>query len=78
MRIALVPARRPVGAATSSRAPRGDRPPGRTPRASACGCIEHSAERRPQGAALIKYGNSNHDSGHLGVLGIACHLHRQA
>ena len=57
------PARRPVGAATSSRAPRGDRPPGRTPRASACGCIEHSAERRPQGAALNKYGNSNHTGG---------------
>ena len=31
------------------------------PRAGACGCIEHSAARRPQGAALNKYGNSNHE-----------------
>ena len=43
-----------------SRAPRGDRPAGRTPRASACGCIGHSAARRPQGAALNKYGKFNH------------------
>jgi len=42
--------------------PRAARGPagGRTPRASACGCIGHSAVRRPQGAALNKYGNSNH------------------
>ena len=43
-----------------SRAPRGDPAGGRTPRASACGCIGHSAARRPQGAALNKYGKSNH------------------
>ena len=27
---------------------------GRTPRASACGCIGHTAARHPQGAALNK------------------------
>ena len=43
-----------------SRAPRGDRPTGRTPRASACGCTRHSAARRPEGAALNKEGKSEH------------------
>ena len=44
--------------------PRAARGPagGRMPRAGACGCIEHSAARRPQGAALNKYGKSNHEA----------------
>jgi hypothetical protein len=45
---------RPYAARPGSRALRGDRPAGRTPRASACGCIEHRAARRPQGAALTR------------------------
>ncbi len=42
--------------------PRGarGRPAGRTLRASAGGCIRHSAARRPQGAALNRYGRSEH------------------
>ena len=45
--------------------PRAARGPagGRTPRASACGCIGHKVARRPEGAALNKYGNSNHVRG---------------
>ena len=38
------------------RAPRGDRPPGRTPRANSCDCIGHSAVVQHRGAALNQEG----------------------
>jgi len=57
-----LPSRRAEAGVRRNGQPRAARGPagGRTPRASACGCIGRSAARRPQGAALNKYGNSNH------------------